>query len=113
MRKRNTRHAPRTTHHAHRTPSVQIHIDALVLHGFAPADRYRIADAVQIELTRLFAEQGVSAALQHGGEASRLQAAAINVTPSMRGETIGAQVARSVYGSLNPAVNHDDVKNAK
>ena len=87
--------------------NVHVHIDALVLHGFAPADRFRIADAVQAELTRLFAVRGVSAALRQGGEADRLQAAPINVTPSMRGEVVGTQVARSVYGSLNPAVKSE------
>jgi len=35
---------------------IRLHIDALVLHGFAPADRYRIADALQSRLTELFAE---------------------------------------------------------
>ena len=97
MSKKSTQRATRSP-----SPSIQLHIDELVLHGFAPADRYRIAEAVQVGLTRLFAEQGVSAALRQGGEASRLKADAINVTPSMPAGAIGLQVARSVYGSLNP-----------
>jgi hypothetical protein len=91
-------------------PSVHVHIDELVLHGFAPADRYRIAAAVQVELTRLFAEQGVSSALRQGGEASRLKAQAISVTPTMTAGAIGTQVARSVYGSLSPN-DHDRTRN--
>jgi hypothetical protein len=95
--KKNTQDTPRNPQ-----PSVHVQIDELVLHGFAPADRHRIADAVQSELTHLFAEQGVSPALRQGGEASRLKAAAIGVTPTMPAGAIGTQVARSVYGSLNP-----------
>ena len=110
MRKKNTRHTIRHTQYAPRntTPAVQVHIDELVLHGFAPADQHRIADAVQAELAHLFAEQGISATLRQGGAANRLQGNAINITPTMRGETIGAQVARSVYGSLNPPLKSDE-----
>ena len=68
MRRKPRRPQPQSA----RTPAVQLHIEELVLHGFAPADRYRIAAAVQLELTRLLAEHGVSPALQQGGEAQRL-----------------------------------------
>lgn len=98
---------------ARRSSSIHVEIGELVLHGFAPADRYAIAEALQGELTRLFAEQGISEALRQGGEASRLRAEAISITPSMRGEAIGMQAARSVYGSLNPKVNHEGTQNPK
>ena len=45
------------------TPDIELDIDELVLHGFAPGDRAGIAGAVQSELTRLFAEHGVPARL--------------------------------------------------
>ena len=105
MGKRHTRPIARDAQ-----PSVHVHIDELVLHGFAPADRHRIADAVQVELTRMFAEQGVSSVLRQGGEATRLKAEAISVTPTTPAGTIATQVARSVYGSLNPK-NHDTTRN--
>jgi hypothetical protein len=34
-------------------PSINLHIEELVLHGFAPGDRHRISEAVEQELTRL------------------------------------------------------------
>jgi len=83
-------------------PSIQLHIEELVLHGFAPADRHRIADAVQGELTRLLTERGVSYALHQDSKTTRLNAGSFNVAPSMRAEAIGSQVAQSVYQSLNP-----------
>ncbi len=108
MSKPITQHATRKT-----APSIRVEIGELVLHGFAPSDRYSIAEAVQNELTRLFAEQGASDALQQGGTADRLRADAIHVTPSMPAGAIGTQVARSVYGSLNPPLNRTGARNAK
>lgn len=39
--------------------NVELHIEQLVLHGFAPSDRYRIGAAIQQELARLLAQQGI------------------------------------------------------
>ena len=50
---------------------VELHIDELVLHGFAPGDRYPIGDAVEHELTRLFAEQGIPRSLTVNIERAR------------------------------------------
>jgi len=32
-------------------PAIQFHIEELVLHGFSPGDRHRIADALERQLT--------------------------------------------------------------
>ena len=42
---------------------IELHIEELVLHGFAPGDRHPIGDAVEHELIRLFAEQGLPSLL--------------------------------------------------
>lgn len=80
--------------------NVELHIEELVLHGFSPADRYRIGEMVERELTRLFAEEGIPAALASGLETERLDAGAFQVAANSRAETIGAQVAEAVYGGL-------------
>jgi len=51
-------------------------------------------------VTRLFAEEGVPVALASGLESPQLDAGAFHVAPNARAETIGAQVAQSVYGGL-------------
>ena len=84
-----------------RPRAVELHIEELVLHGFAPGDRHRIADAVERELARLFAEQGVPRALQSGFESPRLDAGSFNFAPDSRAETIGAEVARAIYGGFS------------
>jgi hypothetical protein len=77
---------------------VRVHIEALVLHGFAPGERYAIGDAVHQELTRLLAEQGVPPALARGGETERIDAGSFAIAPGRRARAIGAQVAQAIHG---------------
>jgi len=84
-----------------RTPyNIELHIEELVLHGFAPKDRYAIGEAVQRELARLFAEQGVPPSVGRGYEAARLDGGSFHIAEGSKGDAIGAQVAQSVYGGL-------------
>ena len=81
---------------------IELHIEELVLHGFAPGDRYRIADAVERELVRLFAEQGVPPSLAQNIESARMDGGAFNVAPGSKAGAIGTQIAQMVYGGLTP-----------
>jgi hypothetical protein len=81
--------------------NVALHIEELVLHGFAAADRYRIGMAVEQELARLFAEQGVPPTLANSGAVARLDGGAFEMAPDSQAETIGARIAQQVYGGLN------------
>jgi hypothetical protein len=81
-------------------PSVELHIEELVLHGFPPGDRHRIAQAVQQELTRLFTEQGVPASFTLGGNSDRLEGGTFNMAPNARAQVIGNDIAQSVYTGL-------------
>jgi hypothetical protein len=83
-----------------RPTNVELHIEELVLHGLAPGDRYRIGEAVERELRRLFAEQGAPASLTQGGEIERMDGGSFGVAEGSRGDAIGAQVAQAVYGGL-------------
>ena len=67
--------------------SIELHIEELVLHGFAPGDRYRIGEAVEQELAQ-------------GGEIVSVDDGAFEVAPGSRAEAVGAQVAKAVYGGL-------------
>lgn len=79
-------------------PNVVLHIEELVLHGFSPHDRWRIADAVQSELARSIAEHGIGA--QHAIAIPQLNAGTIHVVQPMRAHAIGAQVGRALHGAL-------------
>jgi hypothetical protein len=82
-------------------PNVELHIGELVLHGFAPGDRYPIADAIERGLTSLFLEQGVSELLAPQVEVPLLDAGAFKVAVGSRAEIVGAQVAQTLYGTLS------------
>jgi len=80
--------------------NIELNIEELVLHGFAPSDRYRIGEAVEQELTRLLADQGVPQSLAQGEEVASVDGGAFEVAPGSRAQVVGAQVARAVYGGL-------------
>ncbi len=79
--------------------NVELHIEELVLHGFDPRDRHAIADAVQQELTRLVAEQGLSA-VQEPAEVPRLDGGTIELNAT-RGSGSGVPIARAVHSTLS------------
>jgi hypothetical protein len=79
---------------------VEIRIEELALHGFSPVDRYRLADAVERELARLFADQGVPASLAQGHEIAHLNGGRFEVATGSNAEGIGVQVAQALYGGL-------------
>ncbi len=81
--------------------NVELHIEALVLHGFAPGDRYRIGEAVERELARLLAEQGAPALLSGNVDLAQIDAGAFDVKPNAKSEMIGAQVAQAIYGGMS------------
>jgi hypothetical protein len=80
--------------------NVHVHIEELVLHGFAPGDRARIGEAVQAELGRLFQESGVPPALAEGGTTDRLAAGSFDTGAAARPESTGGQIAAVVYRGL-------------
>jgi hypothetical protein len=79
--------------------SIELHIDELVLEGFAPGERYRIGDAVQQELTRLLTTQGLN--MTHSAEIEQLRVNAAGVNPRVASATNGEHIARAVYEGLN------------
>lgn len=79
---------------------IELHIEELVLHGFAPGDRQSIGEAVQQELTRLIAARGLPASLMQRGEVARLSGGSFNVVPGAPAGAIGAQVAQAIYGGM-------------
>ena len=87
--------------------NINLHIEELVLHGFAPGDRYTIADAVERELSHLLAQQstpftsaGIPPIWIHDSGKLLLDAGAFNVAPESRADSIGAQIAQAVHGGL-------------
>lgn len=78
---------------------IEVHIEEIVLDGFAPGDRHRIADAVGRELRRLLAAS--PAPPWSGAETARLDAGAFDVRPGDGADAIGAGIARRIHRGLS------------
>jgi len=76
---------------------LELNIEELRLHGFKRSDREKMAAAVQAELERLFAEEGLPAALKTDGEI-QLEGGSFSVPGGASAEQAGVQVARQMYG---------------
>jgi len=80
---------------------VKLHIEELLLHGFAAADRRGIAHALQADLTRLISE-----AQWHGPHNSapidveRLRPLSVRLKPGATPQSVGSEVARALFRSL-------------
>ncbi len=79
---------------------IELHIEELVLHGFAPGDRHAIGDAVERELARLFTEHGLASSSLASGERAHVNAGEFQVAPESKAPAVGAQVATAVHGGL-------------
>lgn len=81
-------------------PSLELHIDELILHGFPAGDRRRIGEAVEHELARLLAGRAGLQPWLESREMARVDGGAFEVASNARPEMIGVRVAQMVYGQL-------------
>jgi hypothetical protein len=93
--------------------ALELHIEAVVLHGFPPSYRFRIGDALERELSRLIAQQGLAGLVAVPMAVEHLDAGAFKVPPNARPHAIGAQLAHSLHQRLSPpkapAQSHDRI----
>jgi hypothetical protein len=82
--------------------NVNLRIERLVLEGFSlrPGEHRVVRAAAEAELSRLFSEGGVSAAMLSGGAVPRLSADDISVAGDADAGALGRQIARAVYGGI-------------
>ena len=85
-------------HALERPSAIELHVEELVLEGFAPAERHAVADAFERELSRLLAERGLPAAQE--AAAFDVDAGSVRLAPGTRASAAGAQLARAVYGGI-------------
>lgn len=82
-------------------PHIELHIGELVIDCAQPADRYRIGEAVERELARLLSERGFPMGIERDVHIDRLDGGSLSLPSHCRGEKLGIEIARSLYGSLN------------
>jgi hypothetical protein len=76
---------------------VELHLDAVVFHGFSRSDGHRAAAALQHELARLVTAHGMPASLP--AAPGRLDAGPIRAVAG-RPELTGIRAARAIHRSL-------------
>ena len=81
--------------------NLELHIEELVLHGISPGDRQQLSEAFQRELVQLISGQGVPPSIASGDYIKCINAGTFKILPGAKSETIGVQVAQSVYGGLS------------
>ncbi len=74
---------------------IEVHIEELILHGFAQADRWRIGDALENELRVLLAAHGVPRAWL--SNPARVQTASIPSASLTKPVPAGSEIAGAVY----------------
>ena len=77
--------------------SIEIHINELVLHGFAHADRRPIAESVERELRTLLNEDFSNATSL---AVARIAGGSFQLESNRRHESAGTNIARAIYGGL-------------
>ncbi len=78
-------------------PHIELSIDELILEGFPAHARYRIADAMENELTRLLTE---SEWAPEARTVERLEPLSIRLTPGGGWRDTGVEVARTLFQAL-------------
>jgi hypothetical protein len=91
-----------------RPPPLDLRIEEIVLHGYDPGDRRAFADALQRELTALFAQpQRAGWPAEAAGSAHlSLNAGAIEIAHGARPHTVAAQVAGAIHRGVTQPPSH-------
>lgn len=90
---------PPSPGHVQPHSAVELHVEELLLQGFASRDRHQIADAMQQELGCLFLRLGPPTPIP-GGEAAAIDAGSFRVGIGEGPTAVGVQAANAVYECL-------------
>jgi hypothetical protein len=82
--------------------NVSLHIERLVLEGLPveAADAPALQAAVEAELTRLLAEQGIAREMQAGGAYAETRGGILPPHSWTAPEVLGREIGRAVYGGI-------------
>ena len=80
---------------------LELHIEELMLDGFDPRDRHRIADELQRSLTLLLSESQAGAIERQDGQIERLDAGTVSIPRGASSSDVGSRVAGAITQALN------------
>ncbi len=79
---------------------IELHIEELILYGFKHADRQRIAEAVQEELTRLLKENKLPEIFERHGEHPHIHGGPLVIHTGERPEATGGGIGQALYQGI-------------
>jgi hypothetical protein len=82
------------------TRRVHLHVDRLVLRGFARADRDAIVRGLDAELVRLLSDAAVNGGFEAGSSRAALPPARFTVSPDAAPAQVGGAAARAVVDGV-------------
>ena len=80
---------------------LELHIEELLLDGFDPRDRHRIADELQRALTLLLGESQHTGIEQQDKQIERIDAGAVSIPRDVPSSDVGSHVAGAITQALN------------
>jgi hypothetical protein len=80
---------------------LELHIEQLVLHGFAPEVAHHLGEVVQHELQRLLAQRAGAPTFAASHEVARIDAGAVAVEPGSGAQQVGAALAQAIYAGMS------------
>jgi hypothetical protein len=80
--------------------NIELRIDGLILSGLPSVDGLEVAEAVERELERLLAVQGLPSALKDGGDVGRLSGHMPEIARTSSPSEIGGQIAQAVCQTI-------------
>ncbi|HUF60491.1 MAG TPA: hypothetical protein VMN36_00320 [Verrucomicrobiales bacterium] len=83
------------------SPSIELHIDRVVLEGFSRINRAELSLALESELARLLAQGGLAESAS-GFAAARVDGGAIQLGRGIEARVLARRLARAVYSGLTP-----------
>jgi hypothetical protein len=81
-------------------PSVNLHIDRIVLNGFGPMNKQHIHDVIATRLSELFTRDRVPMSFQKHEFLSKIDAGSFQLNAQANDKAIGIEVANAVYKGL-------------
>jgi hypothetical protein len=82
-------------------PRIELHIEELVLHGFAAAHGDRIRVALESELARVLADRGLPSALTGGARYETIDAGTIAAGPGSPAEEVASHAAIALHEGMS------------
>lgn len=82
--------------------NIELHIDRLVLEGLPLENRHgpQLREAIERELSQLLSTHGLAPNLQREQSIRRLQTPAIQLSHSPQPQSLGQQIAQSIYSGI-------------